>query len=214
MAVDADEAMPGEPTADLAALRKIAEQGRRAPLLSGRYFILWGAILCAASLYHYALMRGLIAAPSWSLALVWFGLSGLGAVISIAFGRSSGERGALGTGNRVEAAVWSAAAWLFAIVALSLFTMASLAPPPGLANPFGMFTLMPPLTFGVYAIAIKASAIAGEAPLLRPYALLSLALAGAETLLIARPEQYLLFAVGIVIVSIPPGVALLRREAR
>ncbi|MGF1549809.1 MAG: hypothetical protein ACFBQW_04660 [Sphingomonadaceae bacterium] len=170
-------------------------------------------IIAAAALYHYLLVAGAIAAPAWSLAAVWFGLGAIGIAASIALGsaRRAPPRSA-SVGNRVEGAIWNSAGAFFVIMALGIFLFANFTAPGWIDEPFLLFAVMPPLTFGVYAVAISASVAAQEVRPLKPYVPLSLVFAAATVLLMGRPVQYLVFALGIVIVSILPGLQLLRRQ--
>lgn len=72
---------------------------------------------------------------------------------------------------------------------------------------------MPPLTFGVYAIALNASAAAGDQlARLRPFVGLSIAFGIGTVLLAGTVWQLMVLAVGALVCSVWPGFLLLRRE--
>lgn len=196
---------------DLAALRRIAEEGRDLPLLGGRHFLIWGTILPLAALYHWALMSGHIDLPAWTLTASWFGLTALAAVISNMAGH--GQRGRPGTttlANKVERGVWTAAGVMFATIAVCLLINAALLS----ENPraWDHFALLAPITFGVYGLAINASAVAARASWLKPYVFASFALMAVTVLMLENVWLYLVFTAGIAALSLTLGFALLRRE--
>lgn len=72
---------------------------------------------------------------------------------------------------------------------------------------------MPPLTFGVYAIALNASAAAGDQlARLRPFVGLSIAFLIATVLLAGTAWQLVVVAAGALVCSVWPGLLLLARK--
>ncbi|MBV7255649.1 hypothetical protein KCG44_02485 [Pacificimonas sp. WHA3] len=198
---------------DLNALRRIAEEGRDLPLMGGRHFLIWGIALPVAGIYHWAVVSGHIDAPGWTLTLSWFGLAGFATIIGRMIGARRGQGHATETSaSRVERGVWAAAGATFAILAIGLLLHASLGPQSGAAGRFAFFVMLAPMTFGIYAIAINASAVATNALWMRPYVALSFAFAAVTILMLSSPWLYLVYAIGIAAISIPLGVALVRRE--
>ena len=51
---------------DLAYLRSVTEQARSAPLLGGRFLVMWGILLSGAYACHWAIMSGVVGLP-WAL---------------------------------------------------------------------------------------------------------------------------------------------------
>lgn len=199
--------------ADLAELRRIAEEGRDLPSLGGRHFLIWGIALPIAGVYHWALTNGVVEAPRWTLALCWFGLSAVAALIGRAM--TKGQQGspqAETSAHRVERGVWAAAGAGFAIMAIGLLLHAALAPDDASRSRFAYFSIMAPVTFAIYGIAINASAAAVRAAWMKPYIALSFTFAAITVLLLSSPYLYLIYAIGIALVSIPLGLALVRRE--
>ena len=94
-------------------------------------------------------------------------------------------------------------------LALSIFVNAMLDDTP---RGFFLFTLVPPVVFGVYAIAMAASSAAARDTTLRRYAVLSMAFLVVTTLLAGSAAQFLAMAIGAVLVSIVPGIVLMQRE--
>ena len=196
--------------ADFTELRALAEEGRNRPLLGGRHFVLFGLAIVLASALHAAIVARILAWPPFSIAIVWGVVMGGASII----GRTLPQKtAALSVGNRVERAVWAASGAVLATMALGIFAFAALQlRATGDPASFQLFALMPPITFGVYAIALAASAEAARAAFLKPFAALSIAFLVLTVLLAHSVWQFAAMAAGALVVSVLPGVALLRRD--
>ncbi|NNC72621.1 MAG: hypothetical protein HKN78_07050 [Sphingomonadaceae bacterium] len=195
---------------DLSRLRAIAEEGREAPLLGGTHLVMWGCLVALAAALHWGVASRLLEWPAWSLAVIWFGLMGLGGVLSSVLGRGIDCAPAAPTiGNRVERTVWITTGAVFATIAIALFVYGNIEQTEAA---FAYYAMMPPITFGAYAVALNTSAVAGAARRLVPFAVLSLALAAVTVLMIGDPAQYLVVAAGALLVSVVPGFLQLRAE--
>lgn len=200
------------PHEDLARLRAIAEEGRRAPLLGGWHFILWGVTLSVAMLFNWAVDMRLVPLPPYSLAFSWFGLIFLAWLASSLIARAkTAERGAFAIGNRVECVVWTWAGAMLTVLAVALLVRALVL---GGASGWALFAIMPPVSFGAYAVAIGVTAAVAQDRGASAFAFLSLAFAAATALLIGRPEQLPVAAAGVVLVSIPSGLRQLASARR
>lgn len=197
---------------DLARLRAIAEEGRSAPLLGGWHLILWGGAMGLALLINWAVVRQILPWPDYSLSISWFGIVLAAWAASLLLGRrQAGTPGALSVGNQVERAVWTTAGAFLLMLSLALFVRASLSEDPGA---WSLMAVMSPVMFGVYALALHASAVAGNSGTAKPYVLISLAFAAVTAFLIGDPLQYLVAAGGIALVSILPGLGHLAAARR
>jgi hypothetical protein len=204
--------MATSPLDDLSRLRAIAEEGRSAPLLGGGQLILWGGAMTLALLINWAVDRHVLPWPDYALGISWFG------IVFAAWGgsflierRKAGRSGAGSVGNQVERAVWTTAGLFLFLLAVALLLRASLS---GDARAWSLFAVMPPVTFGAYAIALHAGAVAGNSRTARPYVPVALALAAATAFLIGDPAQYLVAAAGVALVTIPPGIGHLGAARR
>ncbi|MEQ1508766.1 MAG: hypothetical protein ABL909_00015 [Sphingopyxis sp.] len=212
---DSSNIAPADPLADLARLRAIAEQGRRLPLLGGRIMILWGAVIALASALHGAVVAHILPWPMASAGLIWFGLMGLAAVFSRWLHTpASASRSMNDIGNRVEKSVWQMGGGLLWLSSLAILGAAYLSLyQSGSSSLFLVFTMMPAIMFGVYAIALRVAAEVASLDQLKPFALLSLALAPVTILLANTPWQFVVMGVGVLIVSILPGHILIQLES-
>lgn len=197
---------------DLARLRALAEEGRIRPLLGGRELVLYGLALALAATLHALIVLRILAWPLWSLALVWFGIMfGTTLVANIFRGRDR-EAPTPTTAALVERGVWQAAGAVLGVLALAILAFGYLAMSRGDEGGFRLFVLMPPIVFGIYAIAMSASAVAAHSTALRPFAVLSIAFMVATVLLADTAWQLFATALGGLVVSVVPGMLLLGRE--
>lgn len=144
---------------DLAYIRTLAEDGRHAPLLGGRFLAWWGAITTLAYGSHYCVIKGFFGLPMNALTVLWltFVVVGCAGHAILARTMPRDKPGMASAGNRVEAAVWMIGGWtLFAYFAAAagraLFT-----------GDFSIFSQSLPVVFAVYAIGqFTSGAIAGN----------------------------------------------------
>jgi hypothetical protein len=197
---------------DLARLRDIAEEGRRLPLAGGRYLILWGYTIFAAIVAQAVITLHWLPVPPMSIALTWPVIMVTGGLIARhpAFSRAA-QKARPDLGARIERTVWTFGGAFLALAPLSAVAAAMLET-SGSAQLFALMMGMPALTFGVYAIALAASAEIAAFPRLKRYALLSLLFVPITLMLAGTLWQFAAVALGIVLVSIVPGHMMLTAE--
>lgn len=204
---------------DLKTARAIAEAGRRAPLLGGGVYVTWGFAVAAGFLVNWAIVVGAIPVAPWAIPISWFALTAAAGLISSRQRTSDqGRAGAVGVGNAVSAAVWRAAGLFLGVFALTLFVTGIASPldanvtgaDRGRAIAVG-FSFFTPASFGVYAIAMEASAAAADARWLRTFSRLSLAAMAATIVTAGSPLQFIVAAAGAIVVLVLPGVLMMRR---
>lgn len=198
---------------DLARLRAIAEEGRRRPLLGGRSLVVWGFAIAIAALADAAVrVRVLPLAPA-SIGLIWFAITGAAAVLSSLLRRRAAvPTGAPSVANKVERAVWQMAGSFLFTLGIGLTLSASFAPNGGW-RAWRLLSVMPPVSFGVFAVALAATATAGDVPWLRRFAWASLGFTAASAWLVGNVWQLPLMALGALIVWAWPGLLMIRDEA-
>lgn len=204
---------------DLKTARALAEAGRRAPLLGGEDYVVWGLAVAAGLLVNGAIVVRVLSLPEWAIPISWFALMGAAGLISSRVrAKNRARSGAAGFGNTVSHAVWRAAGLFLGVFALTLFAAGLAAPfDPGasgadrgrwIAAGFAMFT---PASFGVYGIAMEASAAAADVRWLRTYSRLSFAAMAATIVTAGSPLQFIVAAAGVAVVLVLPGVLMMRR---
>lgn len=195
---------------DLAYARALAEEGRQAPLLGGRYLVFWGSLNAAAFIAHWSALSGYLdALGEASFALVWGGygvLAGIG--MGVLGAQMKDKPGVSAIGVRAERAVWGGAQLaLLAIVAGSISRLV-------LTNDTMAVNAILGAAFAIYAMAMFTVAALAQQSWMQRFAWLSGGVALALCLFANEPWAYLLAALASLIVLVWPGVILLRNEPR
>lgn len=192
---------------DIAFMRAMAQEGRKTPMLGGSILIAAGLIFGSASLVHYAILGGLIdlsnAAPSvvWLVALVTFILALT--VLNLRIGRKPGVYAPV---NKASSAAWMG-------VGLSIFTMSiSIGVVAFKVQSELPALLFPSLIFALYGVGWAVSATMSDKKWLWLLAIGAWIAAPAIALLTGQPEQYLAYAAGLLLLTVVPGIAMVRQE--
>lgn len=193
---------------DISFLRRIAEEGRYAPLLGGRYLILWGSLVGAAYFYQYLQLAGLTMVPYWTLSIAWalVGIIG-GAVMGVFHKTLSSKPGIGSVGNQVERWLWrgvGAAILSFALPAMMAVFAAG-------ASPLLLDAIVG-VAFAGYGAAFLAIGKMAKVAWLRWPALGGFVGTGLVPFFAGTPTLYLVATVVVVAIAIVPGLILLRGE--
>lgn len=215
-----NEALHTQLAQDLAVVRALAEEGRRAPLLGGSIYVVFGLAVALCLVANWAIGTRLVAVSYWAIPAIWLGGMSLASIAArIIRMRLVRRPGAVGIGNAVTAAVWSASGAFLGIFAAALFAALLAAPEDvfGFSRDGGAvfaiaFSIFQPVSFGVYAVALAASAEAAKSDLLKTFSRIAFAAMAATAALIGRHEQLLVGAAAALLVLAVPGVLLMRRE--
>ncbi len=204
----ADLKMTEETANDLGYLRNLAEAGQHAPLLGGRFAIMWGVLFSAALITQWLVLTGQAPFGSDKLGFVWIGMIITGWIGSTLLVRSlKGKPGAGSVGNRAESVVWSAGG--FAIFVYWLAVMASVL--VGKAD-YVIFDTILIVAFCIYGICYFATGgLSGNRSMYVIGALCFIA-AIINGALIHQPLAYLISAGFVVLVTIVPGIISMRQE--
>ena len=95
-------------SSDLAYVRDLAEAGQNAPLLGGRFLVMWGGLVSLAYTGHYLIATDAFGLPSFSYLVLWLGfglVGGIGQYLLVAAMRD--KPGGASTGNRVQSVLWT-----------------------------------------------------------------------------------------------------------
>ena len=194
---------------DLEYLRKLAESGRHAAPLGGRFLAWWGGLLTATYALHYLIASGRLGLAPASLGWLWSGFVVLGMAgqwwLSARF--PAGKPGAAAAGNQVEQAVWN-------IAALAIFAhFAALVMKSAVSGQLdGGFDSSLPLVFTGYAIALLTTGIVAGSAILRNAGVLAMVMVVVVTLATGLVVSWLLAAIGACLTAFLPGLLLLRAE--
>ncbi len=199
---------------EIARLRGIAEEGRRLPLASGRYLILWGCAVATALAVQWIVTMDWFPLPAATLALTWPAIMlGAGLMARHRIFTREGLKSQASLGARIERTVWLFGGGFLALAPISTLLAAWIeVETKGSSHMLSQLSAMPALTFGVYAIALAASAEIAAMPRLKLYAWLSLAFVPVTLLLAGSVWQFAVVALAILLVSVLPGTMMLAAE--
>lgn len=193
---------------DIAFMRALAAEGQRTPLLGGAILAAAGLIFAAASLAYWALLNGILQLPrGWGSFAIWMGaLAVFFLVLTMINRRISSKPGALSPTNKASGAAWSAIG--FSIFALGL----SYAAAGARLQSEEIMSTFPSVIFALYGAGwAVGSAMTGK-KWLWWVALGSWAMAPVLGWFATTPEQYLIYAAGLILLTFLPGVVLMRQE--
>lgn len=193
---------------DLAYVRTLAEEGRHAPLIGGSYLVLFGALLTICYSAHFALLNNWFGPQSYKYAgAIWIGF-GLGAVIGwlVVRQRVRALPGAASLPNQVDRAVWTGVGTALFMVVFGCIGRAVMT-----GDWLAMDAIMA-AGFGLYGVALKASASISNYAWLRRFAWISFAASLVLWMFQGHAWIYLSAAISSVLVLLIPGLIMMRRE--
>jgi len=194
---------------DIAFLRAIAQEGRRAPLLGGALLLAAGLLFSAASLVSWAMSAGLIVLPGvwsygvWGLAAVAF--YGIFAALMVSWSRAA-KPGAASAGNRAFRSAWSAGGWAMTAISLGTGLMA------WHLHTSLVFAAFPTIILSIYGAAWMISATVSDRWWVRWVAAGCFIAAIGMALVPSYQAEYLVFAAALLVLMAAPGAALMRAE--
>ena len=193
---------------DLEYLRSVAESGRDAPLLGGRFFVWWGVLAAITLLVHWSVITGLLPVPTSMVGLIWlgYGVIGLAGTRFLARGLR-GKPGQGAVGNRAERAVWRAITAAIFFYAAGTAVAAAL----GRGSPI-LFDTIPIVAFIGYGISFSVTATMGGPGWMKPLAWLSWLAAAGGLYFAGTPELYLYASGVVLLLALVPGLIILRQE--
>ena len=197
-----------DPAADIAWMRRLAEEGAGAPMQGASILMAAGLIYGFGGLFHWAVLSGLTGLDEsavgfgWMAATVLF-LSVL-VFVCLRLGRREGVRTAA---NRASGAVWSSVGWgIFALFS----SMAVLGWRLGEEAVLIAFGLMPSVIMVFYGMGWAVSAAMSKSRRLWMLAIASFAAAPLLATLTGTNEQYLAYAAALFLLMALPGWLLMR----
>lgn len=195
------------PQDDIAYIRALAEEGRNTPVLGGRILIVAGGAFGLASLIHYGIDSGLIAAEPAAYNYVW-----LGALVLFFIGligvksKIRGRPGARSAVNRAVGAGWMGVGLGIFVMALSMAVLSY-----KLQSEVPTY-LFPSLIFALYGAGWAVSATMSGQTWQWWLAIGGWVGAPAIASLIGTPLLWLGYAAGLVLLALIPGLILVRQE--
>lgn len=192
---------------DIAYMRAMAEEGRKAPLLGASILISAGLIFSAASLIAWAGQTGTagvtVEASNW----IWLGSMILFVVaLTVLSRRLGGKPGIMSPVNRAAGTAWMG-------VGLAIFVLAlSMAIITWRFQSGEVMAIFPSLIFALYGSGWAVSAAMSDKKWLWWVTIGAWVGAPLIALLTGDPAQYLVYAAGLLLLTVLPGVILIRQE--
>lgn len=193
---------------DLDYLRGVAESGAQAPLIGGRFLVIWGGLAVIACVAHWAIQAGMVPIESQYVGAVWlsYGVIGLLANFVAAHGLL-GKPGIGSIGNRVNRV-----AWQYVGIGIGLYFAGVVFSVTALdASPVLFDSILTIALFG-YSIAFAVTAALSSEKWLFGPSWMSIAGAALSPAFYGRPELYLLIAAVILFAAVFPGMRMMGRE--
>lgn len=195
---------------DLAYLKSLAEAGVQAPLIGGRYLLLWGGLSVIATLVHGSIIAGFLPVPAAMIGFVWLVYGVVGGAVSSFLGRGLASKpGATSTANRVSRAAWMAVAFGIVGYVLALALWTSLFDAPVI-----LFDSILTIAFFGYGFAFSVTAALSGLKWLYLPALLSGLAAIVSPLLFGTALLYFASAGAIFLSAVIPGLIMVMREPK
>lgn len=197
--------------ADIAWMRRVAEEGAAAPMRGGSILMAAGLIYGAASVAHWAVLAGLLDIGAAAFGMIWLAATAVFlivvVIVNLQLRRATGVRTAV---NRATAAAWMGVG--FGIFA----TFASFAVLGLRLGEAGLVALAmaPSIIMVFYGMGWAVSAAMTRSRALWLLAAASFVAAPLLATLSGEDAQYLAYAAALVVLMAAPGWALMRRAAQ
>lgn len=198
-----------DPVADIAWMRRLAEEGAGAPMQGASILMFAGLIYGTASLFHWAQISSLIDIPGLVEGVIWLIATGVFfVVLAVVIARLRRKGGVVTAGNRASGTTWSALGWgIFA-----LFTsLAVLGLRLGEDAAMLALALTPSVIMVFYGIGWAVSATMYRSRALWWLAAGSFVAAPSLAALADQDAQYLAYAAALFLLMALPGWMLMRQ---
>ena len=194
--------------ADIAWMRRLAEEGSTAPMRGGSILMAGGLLYAAASLFHWALLTGAVPMSVDSTWIGWLGATVIfWGVLALVIPRLKRSEGTYTHANRASGIAWSGMGWgIFAM----FLTITVLGLRLGETVLEGMYVLIPSMIMIFYGVGWAVHATMQRSRRLWMLSLGSFAAAPLLALFAGSAEQYLAYAVALFLLMALPGFLLMR----
>ncbi|KCZ50988.1 hypothetical protein HY29_06460 [Hyphomonas beringensis] len=193
---------------DLAYIRDLAEAGKNAPLLGGRFLVLWGGLTTAAYIGHYAIAEGMFGLQPVAFAIMWiaYAILGVGGMYLLKMSYPDSKPGRASTGNKVSALVWQASGYFLGAYFLGAFLSAMIF------DVFSPFLWSVPMVVGLYGLSQYVSGVISNTAPLKLAGILAMLSVVPAILLSGTNYMWLLGSAVAAVCVLAPGIILMRHE--
>lgn len=193
--------------ADIAWMRKLAEEGAEAPMRGGSILMAAGLIYGLGSVVHWAGLSGRIPLEDEGLAFMWVGATLLFfAILTVANLRMRSQGGVRTAGNRAAGIAWAAVGWGIFATFTSVAVMAARLGQDSLL----LLALTPSIVMVFYGMGWAVSAAMTKSRQLWWLAIASFVAAPLLAALSGQDIQYLAYAGCLFALMAVPGWLLMR----
>ncbi len=195
---------------DISYMRRLAETGRRGPILGGAFLAAAGVVFGITCIIDWCARSGLLPIGGWGLHYLWLGAFALFAVVWVVlFLRlRSGPGKSASTSNTAFSASWSAIAIGVFVALAAVEIVANVLKAPIILNAFV------PMIFVFYGIAWFSSALTAKQPWMYWPAAGSFLLCLVMAALAQNPLQTAVMGLGLILLLTLPGLKMMASEAK
>ncbi len=197
-----------DPAADIAWMRRVAEEGRQRPMQGASILFAAGLLYGVASLGHWAVASGLAGLDMEAVNYIWIGVTVVFFAVLVLAIRAIKRAGGVETSaNRASGTAWASVGW--GIFALSM-SMAVLGWRLGEEAALVAQALMPSMIMVFYGSGWAVTAAMQRSKPLWGLAIASFAAAPLIALLTGSANQYLAYAAALFLLMAVPGFLMMR----
>lgn len=197
-----------DPAADIAWMRRLAEEGAQVPMQGNSLLMFGGLLYGVASLFHWAVITGALPLAEnqlwigWVVATVAYWI-----ILAVTIPRLRRTAGVNTTANRAMGIAWSGMGWGIFAMFLTITVLGLRLGEPVLE---GMYVLIPSMIMVFYGVGWAVHATMQRSRTLWWLSLGSFAAAPLLALFAGTAEQYLAYAAALFLLMALPGFLLMR----
>ncbi len=197
-----------DPAADIAWMRRVAEEGRQAPMQGASILFGAGLIYGAGSLGHWAVASGLVELGGDAINYIWLAATLLFFLLLVTvLTRLKQNRGVVTSANLASGTAWASVGWGIFALAVSMFALSWRM---GGEAALVVLALMPSMIMVFYGSGWAVTAAMQRSKALWALAIASFAAAPLLALLVGQAEQYLAYAAALFLLMGLPGFLMMR----
>ncbi|MBF0666156.1 MAG: hypothetical protein IR159_11575 [Brevundimonas sp.] len=197
-----------DPAADIAWMRRVAEEGRQAPMQGASILFGAGLIYGAGSVGHWAVASGLVELGGDAINYIWLAATLLFFLLLVTvLTRLKQNRGVVTSANLASGTAWASVGWGIFALAVSMFALSWRM---GGEAALVVLALMPSMIMVFYGSGWAVTAAMQRSKALWALAIASFAAAPLLALLVGQAEQYLAYAAALFLLMGLPGFLMMR----
>ena len=198
-----------DPAADIAWMRRLAEEGAQAPMQGNSLLMFGGLFYGLASLFHWAVVADLLPLAENQLWIGWVVATvAYWAILAITIPRLRRSAGVYTTANRAAGIAWTGMGWGIFAMFIAMAVLGWRLADEAAMN--AMFALIPSIIMVFYGVGWAVHATMQRSRGLWMLSLGSFAAAPLLALFAGTAEQYLAYAAALFLLMALPGFLLMR----